>query len=340
MNPEENQKNNPPADKPKMTLEEILSKTPASAPPKIEVPAQQENSGATENKNTIPEHEAIRSLRTYQGDVQEAMSHDRTSTTSIYLAEQNRGNNADKTLIGGEPTKPLISTEDKNKFYALLGGLLLVLGSLTIWAGYYLKSNEETVVAQQTKTILSFSKEVVTSLASTTRPSLIKTIIDNRKSFSSPINSILYINLEKSIGVIAEKESFLSLLTPSMPSALARTFSKQYMLGIYSFDTNEPFIILKTEDYPASFAGMLRWEPLILNDLGDVFSVVKSTSTTTEAVFIDKELKNKDLRILKDPEGRTILLYSFIDKNTLLITRNESIFSAILAKYFVNSNAK
>ncbi len=56
--------------------------------------------------------------------------------------------------------------------------------------------------------------------------------------------------------------------------------------------------------------------------------------------FIDKAIKNKDLRELVDQNGKVVLLYSFIDKNTLVITQTVEVFNAILAKYLVSKNVR
>ncbi|MES3005042.1 MAG: hypothetical protein V4690_02940 [Patescibacteria group bacterium] len=293
--------------------EEVLEQNPSTSPtPKTET------------------HDPIKSLRTYQGDVQEAMTKDRSSATSIFVAEQNK---RDKSLIDSPSSNFSIKTEDKNKFFAVLGGLLLILGGLAIGAGYYLRSNEQVMIEQRDKALLSFTEEMVLELDKTNRNTLTSAITDAKKNFDAPINSILYINIEKSPQIQADRTSVLEILSPSMPASLERTFSPQYMLGVYSFDTNEPFIILKTEDFAGSFAGMLRWEKDIPSDLGDIFVMEKNASSTIDAVFYDKEFKNRDMRIMKDSQGKTQFLYSFIDKNTLLITKNENIFSAILTKY-------
>ena len=122
-----------------------------------------------------------------------------------------------------------------------------------------------------------------------------------------------------------------------MPSELSRSFDKKFMVGIYSFDTNEPFIILKTSDYGASYAGMLKWEKEMSRDLGEIFSL---PATLYGAPFIDEEYKNKDLRVLRNTDGKVAMLYSFIDKNTLLITANENVFSAILGKYVISQQVR
>ena len=273
----------------------------------------------------------IKSLRTFQGDVDEAISKNNYSTSDIFLAEQKR---RDHTF----PIGPQ-DTASRNKFFIFLGGILLLLGIITIVAVYYIKSSEEVALIQKTKTLMGFSKEVNFNIASSSREDLLNKIISEKQSFNLPLNSVLYINIINSDATSANVEDVLWLLSPNMPSSLSRSFENKYMLGVYSFDTNEPFIILRTNDFPVSFAGMLKWENNMVLDLGRLFTIFQNIGTTTDT-FIDKTLKNKDLRVLKKNDGKTVLLYSFIDKNTLVITTNENIFTAILGKYLISQQGQ
>lgn len=276
--------------------------------------------------------EPIKSLRTYQGDVEETITKNNYSTSSIFLAEQKK---RDGTLIN--PTNG--DSGARNKFFILVGGILLLLGVITLASVYFIKSSEQVNIEKQTKTLLRFSREKVVPATKITREVLIETILSEKRAFELPVNSVLYINAVDASSTPIQISSVLSLLTPSMPSSLARSFDREYMIGVYSFDTNEPFIILTTSDYASSFAGMLKWEANITADFGKLFSIGQNASTTTK-VFIDESLKNKDLRVLKDVSGKTIFLYSFMDKNTLLITTNENIFGAVLGKYLVGKQTK
>lgn len=278
----------------------------------------------------------IKSLRTYQGDVDELMSKNKYSATTILVAEQKRKLEAPPSPR--IPEKP-INVEARNKFFTILGITLLLIGGLTIAAVYYTRASEQTVIMQQTKAILPFSDEHAMNIASSSRDVLLTRIVTEQKSFKFPINSVLFINTTKSETASADVSMLLRLLGPNMPASLERSFENRYMLGIYAFETNEPFLILTTKDYPSAYAGMLRWEKDMPDDLGKMFSIPDNTSSTTPA-FSDESIRNKDLRILKDQSNKTVLIYSFIDKNTLVITKNESIFNAILAKYLTNGTTR
>ncbi len=140
-------------------------------------------------------------------------------------------------------------------------------------------------------------------------------------------------------GTPATSDALLELLAPRMSPSLVRSFDAPYMLGVYSFDRNAPFIILGTTDYATSYAGMLGWETDAVSDVGSLFNISPETFASSTPVFQDEAFRNEDLRVLKDGNGNTILLYSFLDKNTLLITSNENIFTAILGKYLIQKAA-
>ena len=274
-----------------------------------------------------------KSLRTYQGDVDEVIGKNKISTTTILVAEQERKERERQNI-----PVPKDNTA-RNKFFIILGSGLLLLGVITVNTVYYVKSRMETALIQQTKTLMVFSKELDLSIASSTRSELIRRMVLEKQSFKLPLNSVLYINTVNVTGQMASTTDMLSLLGPRMPGALSRSFDNKYMLGVYSYDTNEVFIILTTSDFTQSFPGMLSWEKDMSSDLGGLFGLNQNASSTQNR-FVDLALRNKDIRVLKDSDNKTLFLYSFIDKNTLLITKNENIFNAIIAKYYVDRQSK
>ena len=125
----------------------------------------------------------------------------------------------------------------------------------------------------------------------------------------------------------------------NMPPSLSRSFGKEYMMGIYSFDTNETFIIISIDDYSLAYPGMLKWEENMANDLDGLFDLSKNGVLETNT-FVDETVKNRDMRVLKDSTGKPLVLYSFIDRETLVITKNESILSAIVGKIVLNKQVR
>ncbi len=282
-----------------------------------------------ENKE---EKKSIKSLRTYQGDIEEALSKNKSSAATIMIAEQKK-----------RETSPVVIERPKNlavrnKTFVITGMSLLVLGLIIVGSVYYVKSREKIVTELQTKALVAFSVESQIPLTNMVRDQLASRFDSEKQTFKSPPNSILYLNLVGENLTPSPILDVLGLIAPRMPDELSRAFSEKYMMGIYSFDTNEPFIIFTTDEFPSTYAGMLKWEKDMAYDLGKFFQISLNSADLTK--FTDETVRNKDLRILKDNNQKTILLYSFIDKNTLLITANENIFNALIGKYLISKQVR
>lgn len=275
----------------------------------------------------------IKSLRTYQGDVEEALSKTKSSAATIMIAEQKRKEKSPE--IFDRPK----NLEVRNKTFIVTGISLFVLGLIIVGSVYYVKSMQQVVVEQNTKALIAYSAEHKIAANSLNREQLIAKIISEKNTFKMQPNSVLFLNTLDEKEKEIDTEKILSLLAPKMPSSLVRSFGGRYMIGVYSFDTNEPFIILKTEDFPESYSGMLKWEKDMVSDLGKIFSI-NIKNSEPPPVFLDEAVKNKDLRALVDSNNKTLLLYSFVDKNTLIITTNEGIFNAINEKYLINMQTR
>ncbi len=278
-----------------------------------------------------PEKKPIKSLRTYQGDVEEILSHGKASATTILVAEQKRKEESPQKISA----VPKISVF-RNKLFITISIILIVGGIIIVSGVYFFQSNQKVIVEKQTKALLPFSKEIDFSISGFSVSQFAQKINSEKNKLNIQVNSILYLQPTNSISANANIGEVLPLFAPRMPASLARSFENSYMFGIYSFDHNEPFVILTTKDYPSSYAGMLRWEKDMPLDLSKSFGITLGSTTQ----FEDEAYKNKDLRVVRDSNQNILLLYSFIDKQTLVITTNENILSAIIGKYFISQQSK
>ncbi|KND48002.1 MAG: hypothetical protein AB201_00145 [Parcubacteria bacterium C7867-006] len=281
-----------------------------------------------EKKGRIP----IKSLRTYQGDVEEAIGKNKYSSTTILVAEQKRKEERPEKVVS------VRYSGTRNKIFIYLSVIFFILGVGSVIGIYYFRAHEKTIVEQATKTLLSFTKEDSIAVASSTRENLIIALTKEKEGFKQPVNSVLYVNTTDGTNPV-QLSKIMSLVGPSAPSSLIRSFDSQYMIGVYSYDTNEIFFIIKVKDFASSYSGMLKWENDMPKDLQKIFSINPDLVSTTSP-FSDLAVKNKDLRVLRSPSGKIELLYSFIDKETLLITKNDKIFNAIIGRFTVSKQAK
>jgi hypothetical protein len=103
--------------------------------------------------------------------------------------------------------------------------------------------------------------------------------------------------------------------------------------------SGEPFIVLTTASFDTAFAGMLGWEESMSADLSPLFGTpvsssynpeVRTDTGTSEAYFKDIIASNKNARLLVDENGDDRIVYTFIDKNTIVITTTRDALSDIL----------
>ena len=125
-------------------------------------------------------------------------------------------------------------------------------------------------------------------------------------------------------------------------SADGQPLSAQEMLSLLNFNTNqnlnqsvtearlafaggERAIILEVTDATTVFGGLLIWESDMAEDLASALE----TGDAPQEEFIDRTIGQTDVRILLD-DGTPVLVYGFIDKNVVVITKNIPAFTALL----------
>jgi hypothetical protein len=146
--------------------------------------------------------------------------------------------------------------------------------------------------------------------------------------------------------------ALIEALALPMPDILARSIREESTVGIIHAEREQAvFFILRVDSFERSFAGMLEWESRIANDLATIYEPYpveqESVSTTTAPIetaiasslsssFKDEVVQNRDVRVLRDEQGRALLLYGFRDKETLILARNEASYLALVERMNVS----
>ncbi len=147
----------------------------------------------------------------------------------------------------------------------------------------------------------------------------------------------------------AEGGALISAMGLPAPQILLRNVDAASTVGVvHAGEETRPFFLLRVASFERTFAGMLDWEPSMAADLllfyppypAEVQEPV-GTSTgpvlrTEESIFsvsfVDEVVDNHDVRVLRDASGRSVLLYGYRDKQTLIIARDEAAFSELLKR--------
>jgi hypothetical protein len=148
-------------------------------------------------------------------------------------------------------------------------------------------------------------------------------------------------------------QQLLQALSPAVPGALLRAVDDyEYLLGVHSYDSNQPFLILRVDDYEQAFSAMLDWEPDMRRDLAPFFTrtpelhlsaaAPTSTATSTAATstppapiqtgFVDRIVENYDSRVVQNDSRDILLLWTFLNRSTLVITTNDATLREIVSR--------
>ncbi len=310
-----------------------------------------------------PPHVVVKSLRTFQGDAAEIIKKQNTSVLSIALAEKKK----QQQEIRIKPKKEANPELKKKVLTITISILLIVLGIGVVFGFYYLQKNtSETIVETpgHEKTIVSYDQKISLDVTSASRDTFLEVFSQKKRDTTLTSGEVAYIALTKKTGEIETllwAEDLLSLLKTKAPGSVVRAFKGPFMLGLYRTDQNESFILITLSSFENAFDGMLRWENTLNDDLGALFTrkilavtpaplvssgtTPSSTSTgsasrgVTQVLnlenpskegFTDETVKNRDARVLKNMQGNIILLYSFLDKDTLLIAGSTEVLDAMI----------
>ena len=295
---------------------------------------------STKNKSKIPQ------IRTYRNDIAETVKKQDQSLVKIAIQER-------KKISEIKTEKPFVASEVKQipnpikttrKVLFVSIGVVIVLfsgGALL----YQLNSSRglsntknngnvlsRAIIKQDKEAYISLSKKDAVKLAS---------MISRELKETSGIDSIKNIYITDNTDNVSNSDVFaggntisagklFSVWKNNTPSLLKRALSDRFMVGIYSssLGINAPFLVLNTRSYERAFAGMFAWEKTIVGDFYGLFGISKNEI----GVFRDGIIDGKDVRITKDDRGKIILVYSFVNKNTIIITANRDAFSEIFSR--------
>src|SRR3989338_1208948 len=313
--------------------------------------------------DTLHNQQKLPSLRTYQGDMAEFIKEKNESVVSITVKAKEKKERIEKEE---EKLRPVVKSKkegfQKNLIIATLSLVLLASGvAVSFYIFNALKKEPMSEVAVEEKVIPYNNLITLTNIT--------KENFDSELAKLSPSNgaSILKISDKNSLSFQTAK-NFFGFLGISLPATLERTIKEKYAVGIM-FQNNQIsyFIVVTISDFGRAFSGMLDWESNMekylsfMNARTDSFvvanttaniptSTATSTATTSSSTastalsvkipmkldsFIWKDMivKNKDTRALINQKNQAKIAYTFLDKNTILITSSLSSIGDIYTIY-------
>lgn len=301
-----------------------------------------------ENSNeNIPKKQESINTHTLQSDTNKYIHDKKVSLIDIVLKEKNK-----------------LKTEETKSGSFLKISLILIF-ILAIGTGFFIAYKKliyrPKVIIEQEKHLKPFfyHDEIIPIQINSTplKESLNQMFIkhySNGKFIYFPV-----LENERAVG-FAE---FINILKIAMHLELSNSIEESFSLSAYSnsSDENDLVFMLKTNTQSETFAGMVKWENKMPEDLipllpnktkeeilfiqnasknGDTFSsttpldLISATATpenipvlnSSKYLFQDKLINNIDTRVLRSKNNETIILYGFFAGKYLVITTSEEAF--------------
>lgn len=263
----------------------------------------------------------LKQIRTFQGDVAEALEKENASLVSIQRKEEVK---REKTGAPA-PVNPLDEEKKKNLLLLFVGSIFLIgCGGLAAWYSYdqYVKRTQPPVISTPENRFIAAETSINIDTTSLTRSTFISLIADKAQGVGqSEVRHFVLRNGSSSVSQIASTSLFFKIMEADAPSSLVRALDKDFMLGTLG---TSHFLIFKVNSYENAFPGMLEWEKTMADDIGPLFATYDLLKATGDpSVFKDVASRNKDARVLFSigESGQTpVLVYSFFDNRMLIIT--------------------
>jgi hypothetical protein len=292
-------------------------------------------------------------LRTYSEDFATRIDTSKASAFSVYAAQADSGT---------APSQNVVIRQKQgfgSGFLVVVGGATLVIGgSLILYFAYnYLKTTQPVPVVVTTPPALVSGEDSIS--LSGADGELMSKLVDAVQKAELPVGSVRIVYLQVTATTSETGGALINALRLPAPDILLRNLGESSTVGIvHAGNSTDAFFVLAAASYERTFAGMLAWEATIGHDLALLYppypDVIQPVATTTAATstpakgktapppalppppvpphFVDEAVDSHDVRALKDGQNRTILLYGYRDQNTLVIARDETAFSVLLAR--------
>jgi hypothetical protein len=289
-------------------------------------------------------------VRTYKDDIASAIKDNHLSSINIAMAENQKSRG--QTNLKEKETRPNIFS--KNKAVIFVSLILILVSIASLYAIYLFRSKNSTPLITQNEFLsiitTDYKDELDTNIINKSK--FIDILASRINDIQIPVNNIY--NIYSVTGTSTNKrlitpDEFITLAKFRTPDIIKRTFLSNFMVGMFSFDRNLPFVILKSSYFDNAYAGMLEWEKNLEKDFRVLFrlegyetsnNLVSELTPTEQKKFEDGVVSNKNVRLLRGEDGKIMFLYGIIDQETIIITVSDQSFRELVNRLNKEKNTK
>ena len=249
-------------------------------------------------------------IRTYAADMSEAMRERGTTLATIVAAEKDKP----------QPATP--APRQRRTLLLVIGASLLVILSIGAITTAVILSNKKNTLPTPITTVIPANASASVALSIDTP---LPTLLAAHRGDSLALGTIERLDVSSGKMLVGAADLARDI---GVPDIIARSVTGA-MVGIHSFDRNQPFIILRGIAYDRAFGAALQWEPTMGKNLGAFFAPLDATSTAPTLTFTDMIVNNVDVR---QSQGSWPILYAFPARDTMIITTNQFTLKEVLSR--------
>ncbi len=306
------------------------------------LPPQQTGGGSTPLAELIlpppQKPSSLSPIRTYKSDAAEAVQEKRESVSSLITAERARRENVGEEIAQTPEESFVLGFRTKTgAFFALFAGVAFSLG-VGLVSFLFLWREQEPEITSAAQALVFVNKEIKIDAGNPDRTILEAKVKEALATKGLLLNELLAITFvrknidretQKPVEEIVGAEEMLSRLANDVPPQLLRALGEEYLYGVHALGDNIPFLIVKVDSYENAFAGMFEWAKTITRDVATLFNITRFPPPEVSE-FIDILIKNRDVGVLYDATRVPIIYYSFVDRETLILTTDRVTFEELL----------
>lgn len=264
----------------------------------------------------------LSSLRTIKTDMARAVKDEGLSLSKIATLQATRAHN----------TGEIVGADDRSRLWVTLSVLVVLLASGGLFYRWWQSQQAiaPTVTAPQPIVKALFPADVDRGIDASTlgSPNQARTALQTLASTVNAQPGLVNLYFYKAAEPLTFAQT-VATLGLTLPDNLTRHLRDTFMLGIYdNGEIKNRFLILQTSFFDQAWSAMLDWERYMPSDL----TAMLETTSTKQAEWSDRVVRNKDVRVARDNSGNIVMLYGFLDEQTILITRNNETFIKVFER--------
>jgi hypothetical protein len=264
-----------------------------------------------------------KSIETFTGDMVKVLEGDKGGLIKKIIQEEEQHE---------VETKNLSPKSKKNKFFMIISIILIILalGALIFIA--FFKENPSIVSVDKQFSSMVFTDQTdFKTIDGLNGEKTINAVLKQANSTNVKIGGIDGIYLAENNKVVGLKR-FNELIGGNLNSSQLKLFSDNFLIGAFnsglssiSPNIKDLFFLLKGNSFTDIFPVMRNWESKMLYDLHGFFNIniTSDTNYLFTKDFEDGIIANKNARVLKDNNGKIVLMYVFTNDYYVIITNSE-----------------